>query len=470
MLSTVLQSNLLRWEQMVRNQQRKNAPLEQSEEDDERREVASLPGALSGLLAQNKSLEDKNAELLAEINALRQRNDRDKDDFKKYAISEFAADIIGVADNMRRAIEAIPKEQIGAIPALNSLMEGFEVTERSLLSALNRHRVTRFDPQGEPFNPHLHEAASLVSASDLPANTVAHVIHAGYMIGERLLRPAAVMVTQASAAAAESPENGAAQACKTTANASGDPPPAHHAVAYLAFSNGVSSASYAQPADGCDRGGSLLHKPIIAFAEPVPAANHQNCDAINGKPHGALEDVGVYASEPEWCSFPEDDSACETIEISFTSDPATAVKAVNDAFESKNYAEAARLQQRIAAALNRAETAAEGKPGDGALGALLSLSWYQLFAGQYGDVIATANLAAEISEDYISIDTNRAHALMLKGFADEAKDIYGKHRGKETQNRKTWEREILDDFAEMEHAGITHPLMDEIRAAWTAQN
>ncbi len=165
----------------------------------EQHELEKLYFAFNSLLAENKSLEEKNLELQEEMNALRLRSDRDNQDSMKYAISEFATDMICVADNVRRAIEAVPKEQLSAIPALNSLVEGFEVTERSLLTALNRYGVTRFDPLGEPFNPHLHEAKSTVSAPDLPANTVVQVIQAGFMIGERLLRPAGVVVAQAGA-------------------------------------------------------------------------------------------------------------------------------------------------------------------------------------------------------------------------------------------------------------------------------
>ncbi|MGO9984896.1 MAG: nucleotide exchange factor GrpE [Rhodomicrobium sp.] len=407
---------------------------------DEQGELENLYSTLNGLLAENKSLEEKNLELQEEINALRQRSDRDKNEFKKYAVSEFAADVICVADNIRRAIEAVPKEQLDAIPAVNNLVEGFEVTERSLLTALNRHRVTRFDPLGEPFNPHLHEAKSMVSESDLPANTVAQVIHAGFMIGERLLRPAAVVVT-----------------------------------ASPAFSDAAGSARYAQQADASERSSSVLHKPIMTAAEGIPAANHPI--SLDGEPHSTPEHGSIYASGLDWPSLSDEEAACDVTEIPLTSDPAKAIeyaqkrnKAVNDAFESKNYAEAARLQERIAAVVRRTETAAEGKPGDGTLGALLNLSWYQLFTGQYDTVIATADQAAAISKDYISIDTNRAHALMLKGSTDEARVIYNMHRGRETQNKKTWDSEVLDDFAELEQAKIKHPLMDEIRSTWTANN
>ena len=197
-----LQNKLGNWGWIVQKLQMKDAPAAQNAEGaapGEQNELEKLYVALNGLLAENELLEEKNLELQEEMNALRQRNDRDKKEFMKYALSEFAGDVILIADNIRLAIEAVPKEQVGANPALNSLMEGFEVTERSFLAALNRHQVTRFDPLGEPFNPHLHEAKATVSAPDLPVNTVVQVIHAGFMIGERLLRPAGVVVSQASA-------------------------------------------------------------------------------------------------------------------------------------------------------------------------------------------------------------------------------------------------------------------------------
>ncbi|MGC2602306.1 MAG: nucleotide exchange factor GrpE, partial [Rhodomicrobium sp.] len=419
---------LLKWGRIVRKLQMKNTPAAQNEEGaatGEQNELENLYVALNALLAENKSLEEKNLELQEELNALRLRSDRDNQESMKYAISEFAADMICVADNVHRAIEAVPKEQLSAIPAMNSLVEGFEVTERSLLTALNRYGVTRFDPLGEPFNPHLHEAKSTVSAPDLPGNTVVQVIQVGFMIGERLLRPAGVVVAQA----------------------------------------GAGSRRYAQEADASERSSSVLHKPVITAAEGVPRERAANISNY------------IRASDQNRPSLPDQAAAYETKEISPASDPAKAIEdaqeraqAVNGAFEAKNYAEAARLQERIAAEVCRTEIAAEGKPGDGTLDALLSLSWYQLFAGQYDTVIATADQAAAISEGYISIDTNRAHALMLKGSTDEARVVYNKHKGKETRNKKIWDNEVLDDFDELEQEDIKHPLMNEIRSAWAAES
>jgi molecular chaperone GrpE (heat shock protein) len=435
----VQQSKQQKWGWIVRKLQ-KTPPAGQNADGaavNEQNELENLYVALNSLLTENKSLEEKNLELQEEAKILRQRSDRDITESMKFAISEFAADMICVVDNVRRAIEAVPRDQLGAIPVLKSLVEGFEVTERSLLTALNRYGVTRFDPMGEPFNPHLHEAKSTMSAPDLPSNTVVQVIHAGFMIGERLLRPAGVVVSQVGAVT--QPRDGAA------ANR-----------ASPALSAATASWRYAQQAGASERGLSVLHKPVIT-AEGAP-------------PGPEIAPNFIFDSEP---LFPGQEAAYEAAEILLASDTDEAVKdaweittAVNDAFESKNYSEAARLQEMIVAAVRRTETAAEKNPGDGTLDALLSLSWYQLVAGQYDAVIATADRAAAIREDYISIDANRAHALMLKGAADEARFIYNKHKGKETRNKKTWDNEVLDDFGELERADIGHPLMDEIRSAW----
>ena len=144
---------------------------------------------------------------MAEMENLRRRTERDKSEFAKYAISEFARDVVGVGDNIRRAIEAVPKESVCADPALRSLIEGIEVTERELLKVLEKFQVKRFDPLGEPFNPHLHDAMTKIDVPNVPADTVVQVIHAGYMIDERVLRPAAVIVAKGSARASSIPRN-----------------------------------------------------------------------------------------------------------------------------------------------------------------------------------------------------------------------------------------------------------------------
>jgi molecular chaperone GrpE len=154
------------------------------------------PATLQELQAENEELKDKNLRLRAEVENTLRRTEREKADFAKYAIAEFARDVVGVGDNIRRAIESVPKDALSPNSPLTSLLEGVQVTERELLKVLERYQVTRFDPKGEQFNPHLHDAMTKVEQPNVPANTVVQVIHAGYMIGERVLRPAAVIVAK----------------------------------------------------------------------------------------------------------------------------------------------------------------------------------------------------------------------------------------------------------------------------------
>ncbi len=171
-------------------------------------EAAKAAGDIQSLQAENTEMKDKNLRLVAEMENLRRRTEREKAEFSKYAISEFARDIVGVGDNIRRAIEAVPKDAAAADPAVRSLVEGVEVTERELLKVLERYQVTRFDPLGEPFNPHVHDAMTKVEVANVPAETVVQVIHAGYMIGERVLRPAAVIVAKGGAATEQPQKSG----------------------------------------------------------------------------------------------------------------------------------------------------------------------------------------------------------------------------------------------------------------------
>lgn len=167
--------------------------------------AARLSSEVEALKSENADLKDRLLRQIAEMENLRRRTERDKSEFAKYAISEFARDVVGVGDNIRRAIEAVPKGAVASDPVLGVLIEGIEVTERELLKVLERYQVKRFDPLGQPFNPHLHEAMTKIEVPNVAADTVVQVIHAGYMIDERVLRPAAVIVAKGSSKGSETP-------------------------------------------------------------------------------------------------------------------------------------------------------------------------------------------------------------------------------------------------------------------------
>jgi molecular chaperone GrpE len=165
---------------------------------------AENPTALeqADLVAEAKreaaEFKDKLLRTLAEMENLRKRTEREVFDARLYGIAGFARDVLAVADNMHRALDAIGPELRESDDAkVKALIEGVELTERELLKTLEKNGVKKFSPQGEKFDPNLHQAMYEVPTSDLPPGLVAEVIQAGYMIGERVLRPAMVAVSKA---------------------------------------------------------------------------------------------------------------------------------------------------------------------------------------------------------------------------------------------------------------------------------
>lgn len=147
---------------------------------------------------EHAELKDRLLRALAENENLRNRSAREMEDARKYAVTGFARDMLDVADNLRRALASVPAGAREKDEALGSLMLGVEMTERSLLSALEKHRIRRVEPQkGDRFDANLHQAMFEVPTADLPAGSVAEVMQAGYVIADRLLRPALVGVAKA---------------------------------------------------------------------------------------------------------------------------------------------------------------------------------------------------------------------------------------------------------------------------------
>jgi molecular chaperone GrpE len=151
--------------------------------------------------AQREAAEfkDKLLRTLAEMENLRKRTEREVADARLYGHAGFAREVLAVADNMHRALEAIgPELREHADAKVKALIEGVELTERELLKALEKHGVKKFSPAGEKFDPNVHQAMFELESADVPAGHVAQVIQAGYMIGDRVLRPALVAVAKAA--------------------------------------------------------------------------------------------------------------------------------------------------------------------------------------------------------------------------------------------------------------------------------
>jgi molecular chaperone GrpE len=158
------------------------------------------PGVdLEALLNENAEMRDRLLRTMADMENLRRRTEREKADTARYAISNFARDVLTVGDNLKRTIEHVPAEAAAQDPALKSFLDGVEITERELLNVLERHGVTRIDPLGQRFDPNCHQAMYEVQNAEVPEGTVVDVMQAGYTIGDRCLRPALVAVAKGGA-------------------------------------------------------------------------------------------------------------------------------------------------------------------------------------------------------------------------------------------------------------------------------
>ena len=158
------------------------------------------PGSVEVLAKEAAESRDKMLRTLAEMENLRKRTAREVADARMYGITGFARDILDIADSLQRALDALPNDvRDNADPGLKALIEGVELTERSLLNTLEKNGVKKFDPAGEKFDPNFQQAMFEVPDVSVPSGTVVQVVQSGFMIGERILRPALVGVSKGGA-------------------------------------------------------------------------------------------------------------------------------------------------------------------------------------------------------------------------------------------------------------------------------
>jgi molecular chaperone GrpE len=187
-------------------------------------EVANEPGEIEAEIVDAPAGERAQAELaqaraeaaqfkdqllraLAEAENTRRRSQREREESARYAAAPLGKDIVQVADNLQRALAAVPAEALANDEALRNLVEGIAATERQFLAALDRHNIKRIDPLGEKFDAHLHQAMFEVPGTGQAAGTVVQVLQPGYVLYDRLLRPALVGVAKADASAPPTPAN-----------------------------------------------------------------------------------------------------------------------------------------------------------------------------------------------------------------------------------------------------------------------
>jgi molecular chaperone GrpE len=156
---------------------------------------ASLEEQLAQARAEAAELKDRLLRALAETENVRRRAERERSDATKYGVTQFARDLLDIADNLRRALESMPESQ-ARDDVTRNLLAGVAATERALLAAFERHGIKRVDPKGERFDHNLHQAIFEAENTGKPAGTVVEVLQPGYLLHDRLLRPAMVGVAK----------------------------------------------------------------------------------------------------------------------------------------------------------------------------------------------------------------------------------------------------------------------------------
>jgi molecular chaperone GrpE len=154
--------------------------------------LETLQRVIEGLQAENADLQDKHLRAVAESQNIRRRAQQDIEKERKFGIERFARDVLSVADNLGRALSALPTDLATLDPALRNVIVGVQATERELQSVLERYGVTRIEAKGKPFNAEFHQAMMEIEDPSVPAGTVVQELIPGYLLAGRLLRAAMV--------------------------------------------------------------------------------------------------------------------------------------------------------------------------------------------------------------------------------------------------------------------------------------
>jgi len=158
--------------------------------------LETLQRVVEGLQAENADLNDKYLRAVAEQHNIKRRAQQDVEKANKFGVERFARDVLSVADNLGRALGALPADLESLDPALRNVITGVQATERELLSILERHGITRIEARGKPFNAEFHQAMMEIEDPSVPAGTVLQELIPGYLLAGRLLRAAMVGVSK----------------------------------------------------------------------------------------------------------------------------------------------------------------------------------------------------------------------------------------------------------------------------------
>jgi molecular chaperone GrpE len=164
-------------------------------------EPADEPDELELAYGEVADLKDKLLRAMAETENIKRRGEREKTDLRKYAIADFARDMLAVSDNLQRALSAVSDEHRKGNPEMAQLLEGVELTQRELQGHFDKHGIREVNPLGEKMDPNLHQAVVQIDDPEAAQGTVVQVMQVGYVIQDRLLRAAMVGVAKGAPAA-----------------------------------------------------------------------------------------------------------------------------------------------------------------------------------------------------------------------------------------------------------------------------
>jgi molecular chaperone GrpE len=170
--------------------------LENQQQDDQLKDNPPEDQSSSDAEQKMNELKDQLLRTLAEFDNYKKRSEREMSDMAKYSITNFAKDLLGVADNFGRALDAMPSDISNESQLIKSLADGIKMTESELGKAFKKHGVEKIDPLNQSFDHNLHQAIMEVEVDGVEAGTVTEVLQSGYKLHDRLLRPAMVKVAK----------------------------------------------------------------------------------------------------------------------------------------------------------------------------------------------------------------------------------------------------------------------------------
>ena len=173
-----------------------DSPLTQEGDAVELNPEAALKAEITRLTEENAKIKDQALRALAEAENTRKRAQRDIEEGSKYAVTRFATDLVGVIENLQRASQSIPEEAREGNEMLKNLGGGVDMVMREMLGIFERNGIRRIDPLGEKFDHNFHQAVIQIENPDVPVGTILQVLQAGYIIHDRLLKPAMVSVSK----------------------------------------------------------------------------------------------------------------------------------------------------------------------------------------------------------------------------------------------------------------------------------